>query len=316
MATVHGDNYANTIYQDDYGYELDIYAYGGNDRIYLNISGPYGGFNFVDAGSGHDRVFNIYEGDNDIDLGTGSDYYVGDGFSTDPGLYDVVRGYDGNDVFEISTFHSDYYGEADNDTFYSAGFNNLLDGGSGIDAVSYELQDTDPDLAGRGVVLDLGREVVTTKGTNYAELLRSIENAVGSGASDDIFGSSGANSLWASAGNDYVNGGAGADYVYGEGGEDLVIGGLGNDVVSGGSGSDVFLFRAGDGADILTDFVPGSQADVVALQNTGFTSFADVQAHMSFYAAGNATYIQIGSDQVFFANILPHQFDVSDFVFV
>jgi Ca2+-binding RTX toxin-like protein len=109
----------------------------------------------------------------------------------------------------------------------------------------------------------------------------------------------------------------GNDYVLGDAGEDdLVFGGLGNDVVYGGTGSDVFLFRSGDGADIIMDFIPGSQADLVALGNTGLTSFADVQAHMIFFPAGNATtLIQIGTDQIFLANVHPSQIDASDFAF-
>lgn len=286
MVTVRGDNFANTIYQDDYGYELDIYAYGGNDRIYLNISGPNGGFNFVDAGSGNDQVFNIYEGGNDIDLNTGSDYYVGSGFSTNSGLYDIVRGYDGNDVFEISTFHSDYYGEADNDTFYSAGFNNLFDGGSGTDVVSYELQDTDPDLGGHGVVIDLEREFANTKGTDFEEILRSIENAVGSGAADDIYGSSGVNSLWGSAGGDFVFGDAGNDALYGEDGNDRLDGGSGADALNGGTGNDVYVLGAENdtiadaaGIDTVTSTVSRSILNLTSTENLSLLGTANINGY-------------------------------------
>ena len=249
MVTVRGDNNANVIYQSDYGYELDIYAYGGNDRIYLDVSGPYGGWNWVAAGSGDDRVYNVFEGGNDIDLGTGNDFYSSTGFSTGPEYYDRVWGYDGNDVFQVATFHSDYYGESGNDTFYSVGFNNLFDGGSGTDVVSYELQDDDPDLAGRGVVVDLRNEYAYTIGSDYEEILISIENAVGSGASDTIFGSTGINKLWGSAGNDNIFGDYGNDSLYGEDGNDTVLGGYGNDMLSAGAGND----RVGGGAgnDIL-----------------------------------------------------------------
>lgn len=293
MVTVRGDNYANTIYQDDYGYELDIYTYAGNDRIYLNIGGYYGGWNWVSAGAGDDRVYNVFEGGNDIDLGTGNDFYSSIGFSTDPGYYDIVRGYDGNDVFEVFTFHSDYYGESGNDTFYSSGFNNLFDGGSGTDAISYELQDEDPDLAGLGVVVDLRGGYAYTKGTDYEETLVSIENAVGSGAADRLYGSSGVNKLWGSTGNDYIYGDAGNDSLYGEGGNDSVLGGSGNDLLSGGSGNDRlaggsgvdrlfgnagadrFLFNtalsASTNVDLIEDFSVAD--DTIELDNAIFTRF-------------------------------------------
>jgi Ca2+-binding RTX toxin-like protein len=133
---------------------------------------------------------------------------------------------------------------------------------------------------------------------------------------DIIGGKAGKDILAGGDGNDYLDGGADDDYLFGDAGEDLVIGGSGLDVLSGGEGSDVFLFTAGDGADIIADFVAGSQADAVALSGTGLTSFEDVMAHMSFYAAGNASYIQVGTDQLFFANVTPNQFDASDFIFV
>lgn len=248
MTIVTGNNGNDTIYQDDYGYELEIYSYGGNDRIYLNLGGAYGGFNYVEAGDGDDQVYNVYEGGNDIELGTGNDFYRGSGFSTAGGdYYDIVYGDDGDDVFEVSTFHSDYYGENDNDTFYSVGFNNLLHGGSGIDVVSYELQDSDPDLAGFGIYADLAYEYATTIGTDYEEILVSIENLVGTGFADEIYGSSVANSLWGGGGGDYINGDAGNDRIYGEDGHDTLDGGIGADQMSGGQGNDVFIVdNAGD----------------------------------------------------------------------
>lgn len=247
MAIVRGNDYANTIYQDDYGYGLDIYSYGGNDRVYLNVGGSNGGWNWVAAGAGDDQVYNVYEGGNEIDLGTGNDFYSTIGFSTT--YHDVVRGYDGNDVFEVSTFHSDYYGEIGNDTFYSVGFNNYFNGGSGTDVISYELQDDDPDLAGSGVVVDLRDGIAYAKGTSYEETLVSIENAVGSGAADHLYGSTGNNKLWGSAGNDYIFGDSGDDSLYGEDGADTVLGGYGSDMLSAGAGND----RVGGGAgnDIL-----------------------------------------------------------------
>jgi len=290
MAIVRGNDYANTIYQDDYGYELDIYAYGGNDRIYLNVGGSNGGWNWVAAGAGDDRVYNVYEGGNEIDLGTGNDFYSTIGFSTNPDYYDVVRGYDGNDVFEVSTFHSDYYGEIGNDSFYSVGFNNYFNGGSGTDVISYELQDDDPDLAGSGVVVDLRDGYAYTKGTNYEETLVSIENAVGSGAADKLYGSTGSNKLWGSGGNDYIYGDSGNDSLYGETGNDTVLGASGNDLLSGGSGND--RLSGGSGDDRL---IGGSGYDRF-LFNTGLSSSSNVDLIDDF----NVTYDTIELDNAIF----------------
>lgn len=297
MVTVRGTNGADTIYQDDYGYELDIYGYDGNDRIYLNVDDyDHGGWNFVDAGAGDDRVYNVYEGGNDIDLGAGNDYYVSIGFATSPNYYDIVYGGTGNDTFEVSTFHSDYYGEDGNDTFYSAGFNNLFDGGSGTDVVSYELQDDDPDLAGYGVFVDLGNGYSYTRGTDFEEILVSIENAVGSGASDVIYGSAGANRLWGSAGNDYINGDSGNDRLYGEDGNDRLYGGGGNDILSGGSGNDRLYGNSGN--DILSG---GSGSDRFVFNST-LSATSNVDQITDFNVADdtieldNAIFTRLGAD--------------------
>ena len=54
------------------------------------------------------------------------------------------------------------------------------------------------------------------------------------------------------------------------------MGGRGNDVLYGHSGSDRFLFRPGDGIDVIGDFLP--RFDKVVLQGFGFASTADVLA--------------------------------------
>ena len=46
----------------------------------------------------------------------------------------------------------------------------------------------------------------------------------------------------------------GADTLIGGQGDDTLIGGLGNDTLTGGAGCDLFLFEAGDGSDVITDF--------------------------------------------------------------
>jgi serralysin len=262
-------NYSDIFYQDDYESDLTVYAYGGDDKIYLNLVGDYGGFNTVYAGSGGDLVKNYFEGGNVIDLGSGNDTYIGTGFSTSSSYYDVVYGGDGNDKFDVSTYHSSYYGEDGNDAFFSVGFANSFYGGSGTDTISYESQDDDPDLSGSGVTIDLGKGYAFTDGSSDTETLSSIENAIGTGAGDEIYGSSAANKLWGDAGNDVIDGrggndtlygGAGKDDLYGGSGKDKLYGGSGSDYLWGGAGADTFVFtaisdsKAGASRDVIKDF--------------------------------------------------------------
>jgi serralysin len=181
----------------------------------------------------------------------------------------------------VSTFHSDYYGDAGNDVFFSSGFNNTFDGGSGSDTISYEAQDDDPDLSGSGVIIDLASGYAQTRGTNYEETLTSIENAAGTGVADKIYGSSVANKLWGDGGddvidgrggNDIIYGGNGNDDLYGGSGKDKLYGGAGNDYLSGGSGADTFVFtalsdsKANSTRDVIVDF-NRAEGDVIDLRS-------------------------------------------------
>ena len=65
--------------------------------------------------------------------------------------------------------------------------------------------------------------------------------------------------------------------ITGGSGQQTLDGGRGDDVLKGGAGSDIFVVTAGNGSDLILDF--GSQ-DSVRLGGYGFTSFADVRAHM------------------------------------
>ncbi len=89
---------------------------------------------------------------------------------------------------------------------------------------------------------------------------------------DRLFGGNGNDVLHGTPGNDYLNGGNGKDKLYGGNGKDtlnggngndLLCGGLGSDILTGGNGNDKFVFTAGEGTDIITDFYKGN--DLIGL---------------------------------------------------
>ncbi|ACC83215.1 beta strand repeat-containing protein [Nostoc punctiforme] len=91
---------------------------------------------------------------------------------------------------------------------------------------------------------------------------------------DRFFGDNGNDVLHGTPGNDYLNGGNGKDILYGGNGKDTLSGGNGNDLLSGGLGSDIltggngddkFVFAAGEGNGIITDFCKGN--DLIGLSN-------------------------------------------------
>jgi Ca2+-binding RTX toxin-like protein len=264
---IDGTNGSDTIVQGDYtGRPVEIYGYGGNDTIYLNVTSSYGGDNYVNAGSGNDKVVNYFEGGNDIVLGDGNDLYITDIRAGDSNGYDIVHGGNGNDRFEVDTEASKYYGDAGNDTFLSVGVDNYFNGGTGTDTISYALQDDYASQRGKGVTIDLGRQWASTT-NGHRETLISIENATGTDRGhDDITGSSGRNILQGLGGNDILDGLGGNDDLYGGAGNDDLYGGTGDDDLVGGSGDDDLV--GGTGADYLLggsgfDFLSGgSGADI------------------------------------------------------
>jgi serralysin len=283
---IKGNNSNNYIVQSDYSLgPVDIYGYGGNDTIYLNVTSRSGGLNFVDAGSGNDKVVNYFEGGNDIFLGDGNDLYIADIRAGDSSDFDVISGGNGNDRFEVNTIASKFYGDAGNDTFLSVGADNYFNGGSGIDTISYQLQDNYASQRGKGVDINLGKQWASTM-NGHRETLISIENAIGTDKGhDNITGSEGRNILQGLGGNDIIYGlggnddlygGAGNDDLYGGNGDDDLVGGSGDDDLVGGSGADYLLggsgfdfLSGGSGADVFdfdfaSDSAVGSRRDVIS----------------------------------------------------
>jgi Ca2+-binding RTX toxin-like protein len=81
-------------------------------------------------------------------------------------------------------------------------------------------------------------------GFGNAELIRDVENVIGSSLADRIEGDDLANRLTGNAGNDSLTGGAGHDTLDGGAGADTLIGGAGNDSLVGGAGNDRYVVNS------------------------------------------------------------------------
>ncbi len=164
---------------------------------------------------------------------------------------------------------------------------------------------------------------------------------------DTIDGGAGNDVIAGGAGNDSIAGGNGSDWLYGEdgadnlsgtaksGGFDVLVGGIGADTLEGsaggfdyfyggtgvnggtGDGNDTYVVRAATGIKVMNDFEAGGTADVVRLVGTGLSSFAQVQAAMSFSGVINGTVLVVdGSTQIWFLNgTQPSSLTASDFLF-
>lgn len=307
-----GNDYANTVWQGNVP-EVEIYTYGGNDKIYLNLVSPDGGFNYVDAGAGNDYVKNWFEGGNEIYLGSGNDTYIHTGYAIDDSYRDYVYGGAGDDWFEVLTLQSKYYGGNDDDTFLSAGFRNYFDGGSGIDTLSYELQD-DSKLKGTGVFVDL--EGKYAKVGSNKETFNSIEDAIGTSYNDtlrgDSFGNnleggSGNDILWGRGGSDLLLGGYGSDELVGGSGNDYLIGGRGHDILNGGTGRDLFIFESindsvvGTNRDIIEDFIR-SENDKIDLSKIDADTSA--RGNQAFHFIGTKSFSGDAGELRYSGNII------------
>jgi peptidoglycan/xylan/chitin deacetylase (PgdA/CDA1 family) len=156
------------------------------------------------------------------------------------GLSCTIVGTDGDDVL-VGTPGSDVIcGGAGNDLLRGGLGDDTLAGGSGFDTVSFAASPASVSVRLSGDAIGEG-----------TDLLRGIENAVGSPRNDVLSGTPGPNRLLGGPGDDVVRGGLRSDILRGGLGADFLVGGAGNDMLSVDGGND--RLGGGDGSDTLVD---------------------------------------------------------------
>jgi Ca2+-binding RTX toxin-like protein len=159
-------------------------------------------------------------------------------------------------------------GNAAANTLTGLGGADTLDGGNGNDTTTYAASPS-------GVNVDLSG-AVGVGGDGNGDVLKNIENLVGSSFGDTIQGSSADNSLWGGAGDDSIRAGSG---------NDTIDGGLGLDTLAGGDGNDIFFI---DSASDTIAESSGNGSDVVKATAASFTLPSNVEK-MTFVGVGNFT---------------------------
>jgi serralysin len=251
------------------------------------------------------------EGDKlyDIENLTGSSY---DDTLEGNGENNSLYGEGGNDVLKGGGGADKLYGGAGNDVLNSDGLGDLLDGGSGNDTANFSEAQTSVY-----VNLGMGRY---NHGTQYqpvpagtADNIVDVENVTGSNFADQIHGNDFDNVLNGLGGGDRLYGWGGNDTIYGGDGKDYMVGGAGDDMLTGGADSDTFKFGQVDfGKDVITDFTDG--VDVIAIDNTIFGDFADVQAHMQ-QVGNNVVITYDANNTITLQNVNIANLGASDFLF-
>ncbi len=204
---------ADSLYGDDGDDELEGGA--GDDWLYGNA-----GADRLDGGRGLDWVSylgsgagvrinlamgTVGGGDAEGDVLTAIENLMGSGYDDvlrGDGVGNMLYGLDGAD---------ELYGNAGDDVLQGGAGADQLDGGEGIDTLSYEDSD-------QGIIVNLVENTVEG-GHAQGDVIRSIENVIGTDYADAIRGDDGANHLVGGAGDDRLHGGGGADRL--DGGEGI-----------------------------------------------------------------------------------------------
>jgi Ca2+-binding RTX toxin-like protein len=176
-----------------FGTELENATGGsGNDTISGNEAS-----NSLIGGIGEDTLTG-YAGNDTLDGSAGLDSMIGgdgsDIYYVDNIGYSTCRLHPDRQRRErphLSTTAANLTGNTLNNVLYAGAGNNVLNGGSGIDTVSYAY-----GLAGTsGVTVSLAVSTAQATGGSGSDTLTSIENLIGSAYADRLTGNTGANSL-------------------------------------------------------------------------------------------------------------------------
>ncbi len=270
IENVIGNGLDNEIFAD--GQDNELRGAGGRDTIDGGngddlIWGDAGG-DLIFGGRGHDEVHG----------GSGNDYLYGSwsesnypGYSESwydapvpvDGSHDLVYGEAGNDHIFTSGYGAFNGGAGDDFLYVTAGGDQTVSGGSGIDEMVLIGE------RGQTILVDLqnGRsnfDGLTFDGIENVSVSHTLGWGGNAGGNAILLGDEADNHLIASSfltGGAYIDGRGGDDVLWGTWGDDWLLGGSGNDTLRGREGDDIL--RGGDGADRLERNDWGSRQFVV-----------------------------------------------------
>ncbi|MCK0122757.1 hypothetical protein MWU61_19620, partial [Loktanella sp. F6476L] len=192
----------------------------------------------------------------------------GDGFQwTDFLGHTPIHGDETDNILMPAYSDNLFFGYGGNDTMFGSQFEDVFEGLSGRDRVSY-------DLADEGVFASLASQAGYV-GFAAGDVYRSVEELEGSGHNDILIGSNGAgggfdNHLLGLDGEDILSGLSGNDSLEGGVGNDTLFGGAGADYLDGGLGFDTASYDGAASAiyiDLASNSFSGGEAEGDSLVN-------------------------------------------------
>jgi Ca2+-binding RTX toxin-like protein len=240
---VYGSSTGNNILVGDAS-DNYLAGFSGNDTI----SGGAGsdqidggmGTDVLDGGTGFDYLYywrSVVGVTVNLATGTASGgEATGDTFSNFEAVIGSAVG-DNNLTGDANA--NTLYGYAGNDTFNGGAGGDYIDGGTGNNTASYAGSAGNFVGSTTGVTVDLTLTTVqVSAGDASYDILRNIQNLIGSSINDTLTGDANVNILDGAIGDDSLYGGAGNDTLLGSAGNDWLDGGAGADVLNGGVGYD------------------------------------------------------------------------------
>lgn len=243
------------------------------------------GFENAIGGTGNDTLFGDGQ-DNRLEGGGGNDRLFGNGGA------DILQGDGGNDLVNAGAGNDWIMAGAGDDDYRGDGGNDVYHAGSITSAINVNL------AAGTATGTAIGNDRLT-----------GIESVMGGSGNDTITGNNAGNIL---------RGGIGGDTLSGGGGADALDGGTGADTMTGGTGTDRFVFAAGFGNDVVTDFdADGSDGaqDTLDISALGITT-STFGAHVLIEDIGADIRVTVdGTNTIRLANVAnAGDITLSDFV--
>ncbi len=237
---------------------------------------------------------------------------------------DALYGRDGDDTLNGDEGHDRLYGENGNDTLNGHNGNDVLEGGSGNDEL-YGGQGDDVARGGAGddkIDGDDGDDrLFGGAGNDTMSGGDGHDRLYGGSGNDTLNGDDGADRLEGGEGNDILVGGKHDDRLIGDGGNDRLEGGKDADHLTGGEGADEFLFRKGDGVDVITDFEDGTDTIVFLAEKENklgskFIGFGDLVIEETDYGVRITSKKLVKGHEILLQGVTADQIDADDFSFV